>query len=99
MTEITKPGALSLVAKALGALFNNPETPFITTKARNILFDGITINCTSNDFAPKAVCSQIKANPKGLVKQDENIYLFSLFGAVSFLYILLNFLNIIIINT
>ncbi|BES93073.1 Sensory neuron membrane protein 1 [Nesidiocoris tenuis] len=78
--EREKPGALPMLAKALPALFNNLSTPFITARAMDILFDGIPINCSSKEFGPKAVCTMIAANPKGLIKASPELYLFSFFG-------------------
>ncbi|XP_073981559.1 sensory neuron membrane protein 1-like isoform X2 [Rhodnius prolixus] len=80
MVEQQKPGALPMIAKALPALFNGPETVFLTAKAMDILFDGVPINCTSKEFGPKAICTMIRQNPKGLKKQGDDIFLFSFFG-------------------
>nr|UQE86052.1 sensory neuron membrane protein [Tropidothorax elegans] len=78
--EREKPPALPLIGKALPALFNQPETVFVTAKAMNILFGGVPINCTSKEFGPKAICTMIRQNPKGLMKDGEDIFLFSFFG-------------------
>lgn len=77
-----KPGMLSLVSKAVNAIFKNPETAFLTAKVNDILFDGVLINCTVTDFAAKAVCTQLKAEAEGLKFQTETEYLFSLLGPV-----------------
>ncbi|KAJ1531328.1 hypothetical protein ONE63_000012 [Megalurothrips usitatus] len=79
--EREKPGAMSLLAKAVRFLFNNPTTPFLTAKARDILFDGVPINCTSKDFSASAICTMMRANPQGLKRQGDDIFLFSFFGA------------------
>ncbi|XP_026294183.1 sensory neuron membrane protein 1-like [Frankliniella occidentalis] len=78
--EREKPGALNLLAKGIKFLFNNPTTPFLTAKARDILFDGVPINCTSKDFATAAICTMIRANPSGLKPVGDDIFLFSFFG-------------------
>ncbi|CAH1159902.1 unnamed protein product [Phaedon cochleariae] len=74
-----KPGALSLVNKAMKSIYANPTSIFLTTTADNILFDGISINCNVSDFAGKAMCSQLKAS--NTIKQisDEELS-FSLLG-------------------
>lgn len=74
---------LSLASKALTTIFRNPETAFLTVKVKDILFDGVLINCTVTDFAAKAVCTQLKAEAEGLKFQTETEYLFSLLGPVS----------------
>nr|WBU77221.1 sensory neuron membrane protein [Odontothrips loti] len=78
--ERHQPAALSILSKAINPLFNNPTTPFLTEKVRNILFDGVPINCTSSDFAAAAVCTIIRSNPKRLKPQGDGIFLFSFFG-------------------
>nr|WBU77220.1 sensory neuron membrane protein [Odontothrips loti] len=78
--EREKPAALGLLAKGVKFLFNNPTTPFLTAKARDILFDGVPINCTSKDFATSAICTMIRANPQGLKPDGDDIFLFSFFG-------------------
>ena len=86
--EREKPGALGLLSKAIKFLFNNPVTPFLTARARDILFDGVPINCTSKDFATTAICTQIRANPAGLKPAGDDIFLFSFFGMVSLNYLM-----------
>lgn len=79
-----KPGALSLVNKALKSIYSNPASIFITETADKILFDGILINCGVKDFAGKAICSQLReASQLRHVTDDE--LAFSLLGSVSFL--------------
>ncbi|XP_014251146.1 sensory neuron membrane protein 1-like [Cimex lectularius] len=79
--EKEKPGALPMLAKALPPLFNFPSTVFVPVKAMDILFRGIPINCTSTEFGPKAVCTMIRQNPRGMIPDGKNIFLFSFFGA------------------
>ncbi|XP_050300236.1 sensory neuron membrane protein 1-like [Anthonomus grandis grandis] len=76
------PVFLSIVNQSLEAIFNNPKTIFFTGRVKDLLFDGIDLNCTSSGFAPKAICSQLKTQIPGIkYRQDnENIYLFSMLG-------------------
>nr|AUF73093.1 sensory neuron membrane protein [Anoplophora chinensis] len=60
---IQKPGALTLVNKAIKSIYSNPASIFLTAKANDILFDGVIINCDVKDFAGKAICSQLKEAP------------------------------------
>lgn len=74
-----------MINKAIPHIFNNPSSIFLTTTARAFLFDGIPLNCTkAKEFAANAVCDQIRAKPDGMVARDDGIFLFSMFGAVSF---------------
>jgi hypothetical protein len=82
-TERERPAALKILNKAIPAIFGNPASMFLTTSARNILFDGIPIYCNVTDFSSKAVCSEIKRRKDEFQQLDENIYGFSFFGMVS----------------
>lgn len=73
---------LSLLGKALNGIFDNPETVFLTAKVRDILFEGIVINCDRTDFAPKAVCTAIKKEAKNIDFFGNNQFRFSIFGRV-----------------
>lgn len=55
----------------------------MTAKAKDILFDGLPVDCTVTDFAGSAVCNLLKTEAKDLVPDGENRYKFSLFGGVS----------------
>nr|AIX97076.1 sensory neuron membrane protein 1 [Monochamus alternatus] len=74
---IQKPGALTLVNKAIKSIYSNPTSIFVTAKASDILFNGIIINCDVKDFAGKAICSQLKEAPS-LTHISENELGFSL---------------------
>lgn len=78
-----KPGAMTLINKALNSIFSKPTTPFLTATVNEIFFDGVTINCTVTDFAGKAVCTQLKTEGSDLVEVAPNIFKFSLMGPVS----------------
>nr|CAD7197008.1 unnamed protein product [Timema douglasi] len=78
--EKEKPGMLSLVNKAIKALYRDPQSVFMTAPVRDLLFDGVVINCTLTDFAGKAICTQLKANAKDMERVSEDIFKFSFFG-------------------
>ena len=50
---------------------------------KDILFDGLPVDCTVTDFAGSAVCTILKEQAADLVTDGENRYLFSFFGGVS----------------
>lgn len=83
MVEKKRPGSLSIVEKAIPALYNSSETVFLTTTVRDLLFDGNVINCTVVDFASAAICTALRAKSSSLHKVSEDIFKFSLFGIVS----------------
>lgn len=53
-------------------------------KVKDLLFDGIMIDCRVKDTAGSGVCKGIKDNHEefGLPMIEEDVYMFSLFGAV-----------------
>lgn len=51
-------------------------------KAKDILFNGLPIDCTVTDFAGSAVCSILRTQNSGLQIDSEDHYRFSYFGAV-----------------
>ncbi|XP_011499316.1 PREDICTED: sensory neuron membrane protein 1-like [Ceratosolen solmsi marchali] len=71
-----KPSALPVLSKAIDSIFGKPENLFIKTKVRNILFDGLLVDCNVQDFAGSAVCTQIKIYRETLDIQlvGENLY-------------------------
>ncbi|XP_011635608.1 sensory neuron membrane protein 1-like isoform X1 [Pogonomyrmex barbatus] len=75
-----KPAAIPVVGKAVNSIFHKPESLFVTAKAKDILFDGLPVDCTVTDFAGSAVCNLLKTEAKDLVPDGENRYKFSLFG-------------------
>lgn len=76
-----KPGALTLANKAIKSIWSNPGSLFITVKARELLFDGVVIHCGVSDFAGKAICTNLKAEPSLTHLGDDDLG-FSLMGPV-----------------
>lgn len=77
-----KPGALSLVGKAINSIWSKPNSFFVTVKANDLLFEGLVIHCGVQDFAGKAICTQLKGE-EALVHINDDDLAFSLMGAVS----------------
>ena len=77
------PAALAILNQAIPTIFHKPTSMFITTTARNILFDGVPIYCNVTDFSSEAVCEEIKKRKDSFHELAENIYGFSFFGLVS----------------
>lgn len=82
--NVDKKPMLPLVSEAINGIFHNPKDPFWTGRAMDYLFDGIEIDCTSEEFAAKATCSIFETGEvKAVQPLRENFFKFSLFGAVS----------------
>ncbi|XP_011499318.1 PREDICTED: sensory neuron membrane protein 1 [Ceratosolen solmsi marchali] len=75
-----KPTMLPVINKAINSIFKNPSNIFIKMKAMDLLFYGLPIDCTVQDFAATAVCTMLK-DSTDLLKDGEDKYKFSLFGA------------------
>lgn len=82
MVAATKPAMLSLVSKAANVIYRNPTSVFLTARVKDILWDGVVINCTVTDFAAKAVCTQLKTEAKELKHIGDNDLSFALLGPV-----------------
>ncbi|KAJ8915890.1 hypothetical protein NQ315_015503 [Exocentrus adspersus] len=74
------PPLLSIVNKAIGLLFPHIESIYLTAKVKEILFDGISINCKVSEFPAKAVCTQLKSKIPGLKVTEDELFLFSILG-------------------
>lgn len=84
--NVDKKPMLPLVNGAINGIFHHPKHPFWTGRVMDYLFDGIEIDCTSEDFEAKATCSIFETGEvKAVQPLRENFYKFSLFGAVSIL--------------
>ncbi|RZC31976.1 sensory neuron membrane protein 1-like, partial [Asbolus verrucosus] len=80
MVAKDSPPLLPIVNKALKSIFRDPQNIYITTKVKDILFDGITINCNIHDFAGTAVCTQLKTQVPDLTEIERNVFKFSILG-------------------
>jgi hypothetical protein len=74
---------LPAIARAIPAIFGTRDSMFLTAPVKDILFDGILINCTLKDFTAKILCTLMRTQGKDLQKVGKGAFKFSLFGAVS----------------
>lgn len=82
--NVDKKPMLGLVGKAIEEIFHHPKDPFWTGRFMDLFFDGIDIDCTSQEFEASAACAvfgdgQVKAIKPG---HKEKFFKFSLFGGV-----------------
>ncbi|XP_072748125.1 sensory neuron membrane protein 1-like isoform X2 [Anoplolepis gracilipes] len=75
------PAAMPVLGKAIDSIFHKPESIFVKTQAKNIIFNGLPVDCTVTDFAGKAVCNVLKTKAKDLMPDGEDLFKFSLLGA------------------
>lgn len=75
---------LPMIATAIDLLFNKPKDMFWTGRVMDLLFDGIPIECTSEDFTAKAVCGVFESGDvKAVQPLNDTHFSFSLFQSVS----------------
>lgn len=83
-TNVDKKPMLRLVSKAINLIFHEPTTPFLTTKVMDILYHGVPIDCSSQEFAAMAVCSILNSTETSSVRPlNDTHILFSILAGVS----------------
>ncbi|XP_058061742.1 sensory neuron membrane protein 1 [Anopheles bellator] len=70
---------MPLVTKGVNIMFEPLESAFLKVRIMDLLFDGILIDCSSHDFAAKALCSGMDSEG-ALSPHNETHFKFSLFG-------------------
>lgn len=70
-----------MAMKALTEIFK-PTTPFLTARAMDILFDGVGIDCSSQAFEARSLCSVMEGE-KAIKVVNETYLRFSILGGVS----------------
>lgn len=68
--------------KALTQIFK-PTSPFLTARAMDILFDGVGIDCSSDQFEARSFCSVMEGE-KAIKVVNATYLRFSILGGVSF---------------
>lgn len=83
--KIDLPKLTNLVAKGIDVIFKKPSNIFWTGRVMDILFNGIEVDCTSNNVNSKAVCAVFETDQVRQVHLTnvENKMLFSIFSVVS----------------
>lgn len=80
--NVDKKPMLPLVKIATDLIFHSPQHMFYTGRAMDILFDGIPIDCSSDEFQAQAVCSVFEAGDvKAVQPINDTHYTFSLLAA------------------
>ena len=63
-------------------MFHKPSSIFVKVKVREILFDGLPIDCTGRDFVTKVICNVLKERDDVFQRAGPGQYLFSVLGSV-----------------
>lgn len=81
--NVDKKPMIGLADKAIKDLFHNPTDMFWTGRVMDVLFDGIPIDCSSENFEATATCSVFKSGEVAAIREhNETHFAFSLFSAV-----------------
>ena len=80
--NVDKQAMLPAIEGVLKNLFHDPADAFFTGRVMDILFDGVEIDCSSDDKTTVAICMSFDGN-KAVRKIDDHHFAFSLFGGVS----------------
>nr|B0X4H5.2 RecName: Full=Sensory neuron membrane protein 1 [Culex quinquefasciatus] len=74
-----KEAMLPLISKGLDIIFEPLESAFVTVRVMDLLFDGIPVDCSSEEFAAKALCSGLDSEGAVAPLNDTHVK-FSMFG-------------------
>ncbi|KAL7302089.1 hypothetical protein TKK_0005318 [Trichogramma kaykai] len=76
------PTTLPLIVKGLNSIFRKPSSMFIKAKVREILIDGLPIDCNVTDSAGLAICNELHAKWEEyhLKKLDTKTFALSVIG-------------------
>lgn len=85
MVKRDREPLLPLVSKAINIIFHNPENAFAKIRVLDLLFDGISVDCSSHEYAAKAICSAWTSDARNVRKLNNTHVSFSFFGAVCYL--------------
>lgn len=68
-------------------IFDNPEDAFWTGHPMDLFFNGIPLNCSSENFNTRAFCTVLESGEQPQIQQvDEFKFKFSIFGAVIIMF-------------
>lgn len=82
--NVDRPELLGFVRTAMNSLLHNPTDIFYKGRLWDILYDGIVLDCSSDEFEVTAVCSEFSGGDYAEIKPiNDTAYSFSLFGNVT----------------
>lgn len=79
-TNVDKAPLLPMVEGATKNLFHDPADAFFTGRVMDLLFDGVSVDCSSDDPTTVGICVSLEEK---MPEIDDHHLAFSLFGAVS----------------
>lgn len=83
--NVDRPELLSFVQTAMNGLLHTPKDIFFTGRLWDLLYDGVDLDCSSDEFEVTAVCSEFDSGDYGEIRRiNETAFRFSLFGNVNY---------------
>lgn len=80
--NVDKQAMLPAVETVVNNLFNNPADAFYTGTVMDLLFNGVSLDCSSDDKPTVGMCMNLE-EAAAIKKIDDTHLSFSLFGGVS----------------
>lgn len=66
--NVDKKPLLGMTATAIEHIFHAPDTPFWTGRVMDLLFDGLDVDCSSQEYAAKATCAILGSGDVAAIK-------------------------------
>lgn len=86
--NVDRPELLAFMQTAVNGLLHNPQDIFFTGRLWDLLYDGIVLDCSSEDFEVNAVCSEFDSGDYAEIQRiNETAFSFSMFGNVRFIHL------------
>nr|XP_029721389.1 sensory neuron membrane protein 1 [Aedes albopictus] len=79
MVQRDREAMMPLVSKGMDIIMHPLTSGFLTTRVMDLLFDGILIDCSSQEFSAKALCSGLESEG-AVMPFNETHFKFSMFG-------------------
>lgn len=81
--NVDRKDLVGIASKAMKKLLHNPKDIFYRGRLWDLLYDGIELDCSSDEFEVTAVCSEFSGGDyKEIQPINDTAYSFSLFGNV-----------------
>lgn len=71
--QAESPHLMDLIVEATNVIFDNPTSIFITTNIREVVYEGMEINCNRKEYSAIVVCKLMKRSGLLHVTDDPNI--------------------------
>lgn len=82
--KIGRPELSAFINVAINGLLHNPQDIFFTGRPIDIFFEGIILDCSSNQYEVSGACTEFESGEYKEIKPvNETAYSFSLIGNVS----------------